>query len=263
MVSLRCGTTHARAPWCPRGSARPRPGARAGARAAPRCTFCEVAQARHGTPVRRRRTQPPTARPKRWGCQGRRPAGHTHTRVVLTARQVVEDQLMRRTEHGQIRCQAVRLRVGDRRERGLEYHLSADAIHACMSCSAIEFPARGPLIPYAAAPSARGRLSRGVGLCNPCGPCEPLNSETCQAALSRLRVGPRAEPTHVGLGMFISRFLAFIFIFYLPILGIYRDEIRHVSSRIAGIYRDEIRYLGLRGKIFSARCARSHNSQQW
>ena len=49
----------------------------------------------------------------------------------------------------------------------------------------------------------------------------------------------------LALGKFSSRFYAFIFIFSLQILGFYRDEIRHVSSRIAGIYRDEIRYFGM------------------
>ena len=57
----------------------------------------------------------------------------------------------------------------------------------------------------------------------------------------------------LALGKFSSRFYAFIFIFSLQILGFYRDEIRHVSSRIAGIYRDEIRYFGMEIIFGSAR----------
>ena len=49
----------------------------------------------------------------------------------------------------------------------------------------------------------------------------------------------------VALGVLVSRFLAFIFIFCLQNLGICRDEIRHIPTQVAGICRDEIRHFTL------------------
>ena len=64
----------------------------------------------------------------------------------------------------------------------------------------------------------------------------------------------------IALGVLVSRFLAFIFIFCLQNLGICRDEIRHIPPQVAGICRDEIRHLGLRAEILAPRAARG---QEW
>ena len=41
-------------------------------------------------------------------------------------------------------------------------------------------------------------------------------------------------------------------------VDICRDETRHIPPQVEGICRDGIRHLGLRAKIFSARCARGY-----